>query len=238
MKRRTVWIAAFALVGVTALPAHASDHGPWGTPEEAKPCEALDSQACKAEISRRAKLCTHDTEETPSFILARKGKSKADGDAACLAFCTDAATAAVEDQLAELVQNDAEKKKDEEAHRGKMESVELPEAKQHNAKLEQAVIAAYIKGGYKENKVLKVILGDWSSDYEKDAFGRVTGRDLWATVVNKHPDGKCELFSELWLQYGNGRSFSGPLSERGAGSLETAEILCSKAEKADKPKKK
>jgi hypothetical protein len=50
--------------------------------------------------------------------------------------------------------------------------------------------------------------------------------------VNKHPDGKCELHDEQWLQHGNGRSFSGPLTARGAGSLEEVEIPCAKAEAA------
>jgi hypothetical protein len=50
--------------------------------------------------------------------------------------------------------------------------------------------------------------------------------------VNKHADGKCELHGELWMQRGNGNSFSGPLSARGAGSLHQDEILCSRVEGA------
>src|SRR5262249_20377715 len=92
-----------------------------------------------------------------------------------------------------------------------LEATEVPKAEMHRARLEKAVAVAYDKD-YPGNKVLKVILDGWSDDLEKDAFGRVTGRDLLATVVNKHPDGKCELHSELWLQRGSGRSFSGPLS--------------------------
>lgn len=235
MNCRNVWIASATLLGVAALPTNALAQGPWGTPEEAAPClDARDAQPCKAEIARRAQNCLHDPNEAENIAGAHSGRSKAAGDAAALDFCVVAATHILDDQLEDL----AARKKEADARRAKLESTELPEAKQHNAKLEQAVIAAYIKGGYKDNKVLKVILGDWSTDYEKDAFGRITGHDLWATVVNKHPDGKCELFSELWLQLGNGRSWSGPLSERGAGSLETAEILCSKVEAAAKPKKK
>src|SRR6185312_14258917 len=100
-----------------------------------------------------------------------------------------------------------------------------------DAKLEKLVTAAYHKD-YPEGTILKVILGDWSDDYEKDAFGNVTGRDLDATVANKQADGKCYLHNEFWLQYGNGRSFSGPLSARGAGSANDTEILCSKLETA------
>lgn len=65
-----------------------------------------------------------------------------------------------------------------------------------------------------DNKVLKIILGDWSDDYEKDAFGQITGRDLDAFVVNKQPDGKCFIHDEYWLQNGNGRSFSGPAPKK------------------------
>ncbi len=53
---------------------------------------------------------------------------------------------------------------------------------------------------------------------------------MHATVVNKQPDGKCSLHSELFLQHGHGRSFSGPFSLRGAGSASDDEILCSKVE--------
>jgi hypothetical protein len=45
------------------------------------------------------------------------------------------------------------------------------------------------------------------------------------------------------MQRGKGKSFSGPLSARGAGSMTKTEILCSKAEagasaSAETPKKK
>lgn len=111
----------------------------------------------------------------------------------------------------------------------KAATIELPKAEKHDAALEKAVAAALVRD-YPGNKVLKVILGSSSDDFEKDAFGRITGRDLDATVVNKHPDGKCELHGELWMQRGNGKSFSGPLSARGAGSLHQDEILCSRVE--------
>ena len=112
------------------------------------------------------------------------------------------------------------------------ESLEVPEATMHDAKLEKAVAAAYVKEGYKDNKILKVVLLGWAEDLEKDGFGRVNGRDMQATVVNKHPDGKCELHYELWLQHGSGKSFSGALEARGAGSEQNTEIPCEKAEAA------
>lgn len=119
---------------------------------------------------------------------------------------------------------------------GKCVEPELPKAAMKNAALENAVAAAY-KRDY-EHKVLKVILQGWDDDLEKDAFGRVTGRNMHATVVTKRKDGTCELHYELWLQRGNGRSFSGPLSARGAGSKDTKALSCAKVEKPAPAKKK
>jgi hypothetical protein len=129
-------------------------------------------------------------------------------------------------------EEEAKAKADEEAkHAAEVAARELPTGAKHDAKLEKLVAAAYAKD-YPDGKILKVMVFDWSDDYEKDAFDRVTGRDLDASVVNKQPDGKCWIHNELWLQYGNGRSFSGPLSARGAGSANDTEILCSKVEGA------
>jgi hypothetical protein len=114
---------------------------------------------------------------------------------------------------------------------GDVEKVELPKGSMKNAALEKAVTTAFQKDyGDTKAKVLMVILDGWHPDLEKDDFGRVTGRDLSATVVKKMPDGKCVLHEELWLQHGNGKSFSGPLSARGAGSWKDTEILCTKVE--------
>lgn len=114
---------------------------------------------------------------------------------------------------------------------------ELPKATMKNAALEKAVADAYKRDYEKENKVLKVLLFGWDEDYEKDAFGQVTGRDMSATVVVKLPDGTCQLHDELWLQHGHGNSFSGPLSARGAGSMSTTPIGCDKVEGAPAAKK-
>jgi hypothetical protein len=89
-------------------------------------------------------------------------------------------------------------KKEAAEEKAKLEGTEVPKPTMHDAKLEKAVAAAYDRD-YPGNKILKVVLGGWSDDFEKDAFGRITG-------------------------------ISGPLSARGSGSMETTEILCSKAE--------
>jgi hypothetical protein len=111
-------------------------------------------------------------------------------------------------------------------------SVEVPKATMHDAKLEGMIKSAYELDYHGVNKVLKVVLQGWEEEYEKDAFGRITGRDIDATVVNKQPDGTCSLHSEMFLQHGNGRSFSGPFELRGAGSASDTAILCEKVEQA------
>jgi len=187
--------------------------------------------ACKAVFDRRMPACLKDPSMTDHLA---EDKSNGTPNRSC--------HQQVFGGIWEQVVNDRNQKKEaEEQAKAKAESDakaaaevaarEVPKATRHDAKLEKAVSAAYHRD-YPDGKVLKVILDDWSTDYEKDAFDRVTGRDLSATVVNKQPDGKCYLHGELWLQYGNGRSFSGPLSARGAGSASDEEILCSKVEGA------
>jgi hypothetical protein len=125
---------------------------------------------------------------------------------------------------------EAKKKEEEKAKdAAAVAAVELPKALMHDAKLEKMVTDAYHRD-YPDGKVLSVILGRWAEDLEKDGFGRISGRDLDATVVNEQPDGKCMMHDEFWMQHGTGRSFSGPLAARGAGSAHDLEILCSKAE--------
>jgi hypothetical protein len=119
---------------------------------------------------------------------------------------------------------------------GRCFEVELPKAGMKNPSLEKAVAAAY-KRDY-NNKVLRVILHGWEDEFETDDFGRVTGRDMAATLVTKLEDGTCELHYELWVQNGNGRRFSGPLRARGAGSKETSPIGCDKVEAPAKKKPK
>jgi hypothetical protein len=125
------------------------------------------------------------------------------------------------------------------AAKAELEITEAPEECHKNAALVKAVATAFDKE-YDGYKAIKVYLDRWvDEDLEKDSFGRVTGRDLSATVFFKD-QGKCMLHYELWLQHGSGKSFSGPLSARGGGSMHEREILCSKVEAAagGKSKKK
>ena len=117
-------------------------------------------------------------------------------------------------------------------------SVEVPKATMHDAKLEGMIKAAYEKDYHGVNKVVKVVLQGWEEEYEKDAFDRITGRDMDATVVNIEPDGTCSLHSEMFLQHGSGKSFSGPFELRGAGSAHDQTILCEKVETPKAPAKK
>lgn len=199
----------------------------WGTPEQAGPCvngttyydgswKALANDACKAEWARRQALCLNDEQMKP-FI----------GDAPALAAdnCKALTSHAIERDMDKFLDQQATEKKAAEA-KAKLATTEVPKADQRNPGLEKAVAKAYTKDY--PGKVLKVVLGRWADDFEKDAFGRVNGRDLYATVVNKQPDGTCQLHGELWLQHGKGKSFAGPLSARGAGSVEESPILCTK----------
>jgi hypothetical protein len=114
-------------------------------------------------------------------------------------------------------------------------SVEVPKATMHDAKLEGMVKTAYEQDYHGVNKVLKVVLQGWDEEYEKDAFDHIIGRDMHATVVNKQPDNTCSLHSELFMQHGSGKSFSGPFELRGAGSASDTAILCEKVEPAKAP---
>ena len=224
---------------------------PWGTEEEASVCDkeysanknlkefmvindAINagkiSEPCKAEIEKRATQCVADP-EMQKIIKDPAYKIK-DGEA----WCKYRAFWNMGNQLDKIIEKRekaAADAKAAEAKKAELAGVELPKAQMKDAGLEKAVAAAYRKAGYR-GTVLRVILAGWNPDLEKDAFGHVTGRDLAATVVTKQPDGKCLLHTELWLQRGSGRSFSGALSARGAGSEEESEILCSKATGARK----
>jgi hypothetical protein len=246
--------AVVATVAGTSSTALAGDEYK-GTVEEAYKCEAevntfdtvpdhwkwLDdavksgkvfTPACKAEFDKRMEVCMKDPAmqwklKDPEWTKGIPGRP-----------CHEDVFGGIDEQVIndrnhkKAAEEEAKQKAERAAQAaGKVAAQELPKATRHDAKLEKMVSDAYHKD-YPEGKVLKVILGDWSDDYEKDAFDRVTGRDLSAVVVNKQPDGKCSLHDEFWLQYGNGRSFSGPLSARGAGSASDTEILCSKVEGA------
>ena len=207
----------------------------WKWLDEALKSGKVFTPACKAEFDKRMALCLKDPKI--QYKLKDPEIQKGVPGRACH-------QAVFGDMLNQLMWDEQQKKHAEEEAKAKAEddakraaevaARELPKAQKHDAKLEKMVAAAYAKDYGTENTVLKIILGDWSDDYEKDSFGQITGRDLDAFVVNKQPDGKCFIHDEYWLQNGNGRSFSGPLSARGAGSASDNEILCSKVEGAAK----
>jgi hypothetical protein len=51
-------------------------------------------------------------------------------------------------------------------------ALEVPTATMHDPKLEKAVAAAYVTEGYKENKILKVVLLGWAEDLERTRLAR------------------------------------------------------------------
>lgn len=249
MNHRVVQVVGLVVVGmgsaiaaaepVTSQQAHLCDKE-WAT-ADATPArekwmvEAMKSgqgisAPCKAEITRRKELCLKDP--GLDLYLRERGFKSEDADRIC--------TTRPFFDLQQVVSDEEDKKKTAEADAkaaaeqkakdaADVAAAELPKAQMRDPKLEKMVADAF-KRDYPSSKLIKVILGTWSSDYEKDAFNRVTGRDLDATVVNKGEDGKCYLHGELGMQHGNGRSFSGALSARGAGSASDKEILCEKAE--------
>ena len=136
----------------------------------------------------------------------RKGKVNPTPEQALEAYCGSA----VWYQLSEQV---------------RIASVTMPVAAMHDAAIEKGILVAYASA-YPDTKIVKVVITSKEFQDETDAFGHVIGRDVPASVVNKHKDGTCEVFDELWLQKGSGKKFSGPFEERGAGSLSRAEIDC------------
>src|SRR3569623_666035 len=237
---KTISILAARVAATTATAARADD-AKWGTPEQGavctKDCDYYNNwkdtatPECKAELDRRTKACLDDAKEKAEFDAWVKSYMDSKSTAKRPTYpeaCSDHAKSDLENSM-NRYEDICKKKKDDDARQAKLEATEVPKATMHDAKLEAAVKKAYIDGGY-ENKVLKVVLEGWDDDYEKDAFGQVTGRDMLAAVVNKQPDGKCSLHEELFLQHGHGNSFSGGLSLRGAGSASDTEILCSKVE--------
>lgn len=189
------------------------------------------SAACKAELEKRIPACEKD----PSSQRALNDPDINKGDPKGL--CFNYAFTDIWQQIINDRKNPKEPKAAEDAAKAKTDAkaskaaelaaVALPKALMHDAKLEKSVADAYHRYD-PPAKVVKVILGRWADDLEKDAFGRTIGRDVSATVVNRQPDGKCLLHGEYYMQHGNGRSFSGPLSARGAGSATDTEILCEK----------
>lgn len=234
------------VVGFTSV-AHAAA---WGTLEDAYKCEkevdavgqgSTDewltaarksgqglSAVCLAEIEKRVPTCEQD----PWTQRVMKDPDLKLGDPKSYCFVKSFASVweqVVNDRRAKKDAEEQAKVKEEEKAKevAQRAAVEVPQPKMHDASLEKAVADAYHRYD-PPAKVIKVVLGRWADDLEKDAFGRVTGRDLDATVVNRQPNGKCVLHNEYYMQHGNGRSFSGPLKARGAGSASDKEILCEK----------
>lgn len=235
----------------TYYKAHEKDPGEWYPTNDLLRARSgkVAPAACKAEVDRRAALCKtkKDMQDRHKDLQSRDTYKSMTLDEYCLErgyqdvmfdFINEGRRAEEEAQKA------AAKAEADAKRQAQIAATEAPTAKMKNAALEKAVKKAFEVdwGEDGKNKVLKVWLFGWDDELETDAFGRVTGRDMSATVAFKAPDGTCHLHYELWLQRGNGRSFSGPLTARGAGSKEENQILCEKLEpaKASKaaPKKK
>lgn len=258
MNERSTQLAAILAVGFASVGVAHADH--YGTVEAAHACEKevaaaaggsaykwIDeamktgkglSAECKAELDKRLPACLKDPFMKRELTDPELNKGNPNG------VCYAKTFADLSSQLADEKQDkeqEAEKAKKQQEAKAKqaadVAATELPKAEKRDPKLEKAVADAYKKDYPEGTKVLKVILGTWSSDLEKDDFGRVIGRDLDATVVMKDDAGRCWLHSELFMQKGNGKSFSGPLAARGAGSASDKEILCSKADAAAGKKK-
>ncbi len=253
MNRRIVHVSVMVAIAVGFTSVAQAEAARWGSLADAYKCEKeVDaigtgggsvrwvaaakksgtgiSDECKAEAEKRIPNCLAD--KFMQYKLRDPDITHDDPKGLCFNY-------AVSEMWEQITNDRNDKKRADEQAKAKEESkakaaaavasVELPKADQHSAALESAVAKAYAKD-YPSGKVLKVILGRWADELEKDAFGRTTGRDLYATVVNRQPDGSCQIHGELWLQHGKGKSFSGPLSPRGAGSAEDKGILCAKVE--------
>jgi hypothetical protein len=220
------WLV-LAMMVLAATPALAD----WGTVTAAEVCADLSKWSgpeCQGEIQKRIKVCLSDGDM--AMDLAQLGYSGGDEvPAEATKLCKKEATKEIQKQLATVSRDKVESDKRAKEEAAALKVREMPKPNMKDAKLEKAVADAFNKGYADAHwKVMRVILDGWSDDLEKDAFGRVTGRDLAAVVVKKQPDGKCILHDELWLQHGDGRSYSGPLTPRGAGSWTDTEILCEK----------
>jgi hypothetical protein len=220
------WVMVAVLLGST--PALAD----WGTVTSAEVCADLSKWSgpeCQGEIQKRIKVCLTDGDM--AMDLAQLGYTGGDDvPPEVTKLCKKEATKEIQKQLATVSRDKVEHDKRVKEEAEALKTREVPAPGMKDAKLEKMVADAFQKGyGDTKAKVLKIVLDRWvDEDLEKDSLGRVTGHDLSATVVKKLPDGKCYLHYELWLQHGDGRSYSGPLTPRGGGSWVDTEILCSK----------
>ena len=231
-----------ALVAVTTTTTARADEPKYGTVEQAAVCtkdcdyysnwRETATPECKAEVDRRTKACLSDPNAKKSYDAWVKSYKDAKSDAKLQSFadsCDNDVKMEMESAMNRW-EDICKKKKEDDAAKAKLESTEVPKASMHDAKIAAAIKKAWEDDTHGEYKTLKVVLGGWDDDYEKDAFGQITGRDMLATIVNKRADGSCWLHEELFLQHGHGMKFSGPFELRGAGSASDTEILCSKAE--------
>lgn len=249
-------------IALGIAPAHAEDA--WGTVEDAEKCaNEFDNKSphfinggyihfdngkpytaknvspeCKAELDQRAAVCLKDPAQVKEIENYRKNDRgswptkalKDDPANGPTLVCLDEVYGRLRRQREKAIKDKAER----EAALAAAQKVELPKADKKDAALEKQIAAAY-KAAYPDNTVLLVLLQakNWST--ERDNWGTITNRNFQAIVVNKHPDGTCELHNELWMQEYIGNSFKGPLLQRGAGSQQLTQILCEKVPGATKP---
>ena len=197
---------------------------------------------CQAELDKRAALCLKDPGMVQNLEYYRTNRDaaanwrakllKADPDQGPTTICLGEAF----DRLYAQRKRAAEQKAELEKWMAEAAKVELPKADKKDAALEKQIAAAY-KAAYPANTVLMVLLQQKSWSTERSDYGVITNRNYQAIVVNKHPDGTCQLHNELWMQEYIGGRFKGPLMQRGAGSQELKPILCEKVPGANKPAK-
>jgi hypothetical protein len=188
------------------------------------------SEECRAEVNKRADACLADPEMQKKIKEAPASKKKSKlasilkdgGEKGPHMVCEDEAWQRLLVQRAKVAA-DAEA---EAARKAGAEKAEMPTAGKKDATIEKMVSATYAKA-FPAAKILKVVIvsDDWST--ERNDLGAVIGRNIQVAVVNKQKD-VCEVYSEAWYQESLGGQFKGPLSERGAGSLQRYEINCSK----------
>jgi hypothetical protein len=203
--------------------------GKKGAPEAA----ANASAACKAEVEKRAEACLKDPDQQRKIkelgsagnrqgLIIQRG-----GAGGPRLYCADAAWDKLLEQrakvAAEKAKADAEKKAADE-RRANAEKAEMPKAAKKDATIEGMVRTAFAKE-FTDSKILKIVIvsSEWTNEH--DNFNRLIGRNIQVAVVHQKKD-ICEVHSEAWYQEYKGGRFTGPLSERGAGSLERYEIAC------------
>ena len=199
MSHRMIRSSLFLVALVGSLPASAAED-PYGTPEQLAPCEhdkqfpymhnwtspSKLSAECIAEVDCRAEVCLKDPDAKKIY---EDPKYSAHSDPP--RYCHEVAFTRMSNQWDTLVET-RKKEAAAEKDKAKIAAQRVPKADMHDARIEKA-IAATFHAAFPDSKILKVIITDKTWDFEKDAFGRVTGHDINASVVNKRADGKCEI---------------------------------------------